>query len=71
MWGNTAEEFFKKREKIIQTLLQAGFTVKKGERPAWVIQSLGIKWQNGHCRIMKDVINKIPAMSQPKSKKET
>jgi len=28
VWGNTAEKIFMKGERIIQTLLQAGFTIK-------------------------------------------
>jgi len=38
--------------------------------PAQEIQFLGIKWQDGHCQIPMDVINKIAAMSPPNSKKE-
>ncbi|KQK77706.1 hypothetical protein AAES_122450 [Amazona aestiva] len=35
------------------------------------IQFLGIKWQDGCCQILTDVINKITAMSPPANKKET
>ncbi|PKU35727.1 hypothetical protein llap_13967 [Limosa lapponica baueri] len=38
--------------------------------PAREIQFLGIKWQDGHCQIPMDVINKIAAISPPTSKKE-
>ncbi|KQK79943.1 hypothetical protein AAES_100954 [Amazona aestiva] len=43
----------------------------KVKRPAQEIQFLGIKWQDGHCQIPTDVINKITAMSPPTNKKET
>ncbi|KAK4816508.1 LOW QUALITY PROTEIN: hypothetical protein QYF61_017608 [Mycteria americana] len=72
VWGNTAEEMFEKERGIIQTLLKAGFTIKKVVKgPAQEIQFLGIKWQDGHCLIPMDVINKITAMSPPTNKKET
>ncbi|GAB0203246.1 hypothetical protein GRJ2_002790200 [Grus japonensis] len=74
VWGNTAaEEVSEKGKKIIQILLQAGFTIKRSKvkGPAQEIQVLGIKWQDGHCQIPMDVINKIAAMSPPTNKKET
>ncbi|KAK4831072.1 hypothetical protein QYF61_015270 [Mycteria americana] len=69
--GNTAEEFFEKGKKIVQILLKAGFAIKQSKGPAQDIQFLGIKWQDGHCQIPVDAINKITAMSPPTSKKET
>ena len=73
VWGNTAREVFEKGEQIIQILLQAGFAIKQStvKGPAQEIQLLGIKWQDGHCHIPADVINKITAMSPPINKKET
>ncbi|KFP18543.1 hypothetical protein Z169_12683, partial [Egretta garzetta] len=73
VWGNTAEEVFEKGRKIVQILLKAGFAIKqsKVKGPAWKIQFLGIKWQDGRRQIPMDVINKITAMSPPTSKKET
>ncbi|PKU31511.1 hypothetical protein llap_18190 [Limosa lapponica baueri] len=73
LWDNTAEEVFKKGKKMIKILLKAGFAVKRGKvkGPAREIQFLGIKWQDGHCQIPMDVINKITAMSPPPNKKET
>ncbi|KFW72210.1 hypothetical protein AS28_02743, partial [Pygoscelis adeliae] len=72
VWGNTAG-VFEKGKKIVQILLKAGFAIKqsKVKGRAQEIQFLGIKWQDGHHRIPKDVINKITAMSPPTSKKET
>ncbi|RMB99762.1 hypothetical protein DUI87_23764 [Hirundo rustica rustica] len=72
-WGNTAMEVFEKGEKIIQILLEAGFAIKqsKVKGPAWEIQFLGVKWQDGQCQIPTEVINKITAMSPPTSNKET
>ena len=73
MWGNTSREVFKKGEQIIQILPCAGFAIKqsKVKRPAQEIQFLSIKWQDGHCHILTDVVNKITAMSPPTNKKET
>ncbi|KFP81747.1 hypothetical protein N311_13088, partial [Apaloderma vittatum] len=73
IWGNTAEEVFEKGKKIIQILLKASFAIKcsKVKGPAWEIQFLGVKWQDGHRQIPMDVINKIAAMSPSTSKKET
>ncbi|KAK4831870.1 hypothetical protein QYF61_019882 [Mycteria americana] len=73
VWGNTAEEFFKKGKKIVQILLKAGFAIKqsKVKGTAQEIQFLGIKWQDGRRQIPMDVINKITAMSPPTNKKET
>ncbi|TRZ08360.1 hypothetical protein HGM15179_018747, partial [Zosterops borbonicus] len=70
---NTATEVFKKGEKIIQILLEAGFAVKKSKvkRPAQEIQFLRVKWQDGRRQIPTDVINKITAMSPPTDKKKT
>jgi len=41
--GAIQQKMFLRGEQIIQTLLQAGFTVKQSKRPAQEIQSLGIK----------------------------
>ncbi|KFQ74160.1 hypothetical protein N337_03872, partial [Phoenicopterus ruber ruber] len=73
IWRNTVEEVFEKGKKIVQILLKAGFAMKqrKVKGPAQEIQVLGIKWKDGHCQILMDVINKIAAMSPPTSKKET
>ncbi|KAK4819027.1 hypothetical protein QYF61_024181 [Mycteria americana] len=73
VWGNTAEEVFEKGKKIVQILLKAVFAIKQStvKGPAQEIQFLGIKWQDGHCQIPMDVINKITAMSPPTSGKET
>ncbi|KFQ73866.1 hypothetical protein N337_11117, partial [Phoenicopterus ruber ruber] len=72
-WGNRAEEVFEKGEKIIQILLRAGFTIKRGKvkGPAQEIQFLGIKWQDGRHQIPMDVISKITAIHPPTNKKET
>ncbi|KAF4795370.1 hypothetical protein TURU_093543 [Turdus rufiventris] len=72
VWGNTAAEMFKKGEKIIQILLEAGFAIKKSKvkGPAHEIHFLGIKWQDGQRQIPTNVINKITVMSPPISKKE-
>ena len=43
----------------------------KVKGPAQEIQLLGNKWQDGHCQIPMDVINKITATSPPTNKKET
>ncbi|KAF4804106.1 hypothetical protein TURU_010605 [Turdus rufiventris] len=71
-WSNTAEEVFEKGEKIIQFLLKASFAIKqsKVKGPAQEIQVLGVKWQDGHCQIPMDMVNKIAAVS-PTSKTET
>ncbi|KAK4826302.1 hypothetical protein QYF61_007149, partial [Mycteria americana] len=68
-----AEEVFEKGKKIVQILLKAGFAIKQSKVKglAQEIHFLGIKWQDGHCQIPMDVINKITAMSPPSSKKET
>ncbi|KAJ7425035.1 hypothetical protein BTVI_04079 [Pitangus sulphuratus] len=73
VWGNTAEEVFKKEEKMIQILLKAGFAIKwsKVKGPAQEIPFLGVKWQDGHCQILTEVNNKITAMSPLTGKKET
>ncbi len=73
VWGDTAEDVFKKGEQIIQILLQAGFAIKRSKvkGPAQEIQFLGIKWQDGRRHIPADVIDKITAMSPPINKKET
>ena len=70
-WGNRAEEVFEKGRRIIQILLKAGFAIKqsKVKGPAQQIHLLGIKWQDGHCHIPIDVINKITAVSPPINKK--
>ncbi|OPJ58831.1 hypothetical protein AV530_000577 [Patagioenas fasciata monilis] len=70
---NTAKEVFKKGERIIQILLDAGFAIKRSKvkGPARESQFLGIKWQDGHRQIPMDVINKIAAMSPLTNKKET
>ncbi|NXC35483.1 TF29 protein, partial [Campylorhamphus procurvoides] len=71
--GDTVEEVFEKGKKIIQTVLEAGFAIKqsKVKGPTLEIQFLGVKWQDGHCQIPAEVIDKITAMSPPTSKKET
>ncbi|GAB0207154.1 hypothetical protein GRJ2_003181000 [Grus japonensis] len=73
VWGNKAEEVFKKGKRIIQILLKAGFAIKKSKvkGPAQEIQFLGIKWQDGRRHVPMDVVNKIAAMSPPANKKET
>ena len=73
VWGDTAEDVFKKGEQIIQILLQAGFAIKRSKvkGPAQEIQFLGIKWQDGRRHIPMDVVDKITAMSPPTNKKET
>ncbi|GAB0210241.1 hypothetical protein GRJ2_003489900 [Grus japonensis] len=73
VWGSTAAEVSEKGKKIIQIFLKAGFTIKqrKVKGPAQEIQFLGIKWQDGHCQIPMDIINKIAAVSPPTNKKET
>ncbi|GAB0189166.1 hypothetical protein GRJ2_001381900 [Grus japonensis] len=73
VWGNSAEEVSEKGKKIIQILLQAGFTIKRSKvkGPAQEIQFLGIRWHDGRRQIPMDIINKIPAMSPPTNKKET
>ncbi|TRZ19874.1 hypothetical protein HGM15179_007242 [Zosterops borbonicus] len=65
-------EVFEKGEKIIQILLEAGFTIKKSKDkgPAQEIQFLGVKWQDGWHQIPTEVINKITVMSPLTSKKE-
>ncbi|KFQ74246.1 hypothetical protein N335_01542, partial [Phaethon lepturus] len=71
--GNKAEEVFGKGKRVIQILLKAGFAIKKSKvkGPAWEIQFLGIKWQDGCRHVPKDVVNKIATMSPPANKKET
>ncbi|KAJ7418415.1 hypothetical protein WISP_59217 [Willisornis vidua] len=61
VWGDTAEEFFKKGPKIIQIFLKAGFVIKnsKVKGAAGEIQFLGVKWQDGRHQIPTDVINKM------------
>ncbi|KFP24916.1 hypothetical protein N325_00833, partial [Colius striatus] len=73
VWGNSAEEVLEKGKKIIQILLKAGFAIEQSKvrGPAQEIQFLRIKWQDGHCHIPIDVVNKIAIMSPPTSKKET
>ncbi|GAB0209382.1 hypothetical protein GRJ2_003403900 [Grus japonensis] len=73
VWGNSAEEVSEKGKKIIQILLQAGFTIKRSKvkGPAQEIQFSGIRWHDGQRQIPMDVINKIAAMSPPTNKKET
>ncbi|KAJ7428216.1 hypothetical protein BTVI_01130 [Pitangus sulphuratus] len=66
VWGNMAEEVFKKGEKIIQILLKDMFAIKQGK-----IQLLGVKWQDRGCQIPTEVINNITVMSPLTSKKET
>ncbi|XP_074667052.1 uncharacterized protein LOC141917617 [Strix aluco] len=73
VWGNKAEEVFKKGQKVIEILLRAGFAIKKSKvkGPAQEIQFLGIKWQDGRRHVPMEVVNKIAAMSPPTNKKET
>ncbi|KGL97954.1 hypothetical protein N301_04305, partial [Charadrius vociferus] len=73
VWGNRAEEVFKKGRRIIKNLLKAGFAIKRGKvkGPAQEIQFLGNKWQDGRCQIPMDMINKITSMPPPTNKKET
>ncbi|KAK4827442.1 hypothetical protein QYF61_017999 [Mycteria americana] len=73
VWGNTAEEVFEKRKKIVQIVLKAGFAIKqnKVKAPAQEMKFLGIKWQDGRHQMPMDVINKITVISPPTSKKET
>ncbi|KAK4830383.1 LOW QUALITY PROTEIN: hypothetical protein QYF61_010610 [Mycteria americana] len=73
VWGNTVEEVFEKGRRIIQILLKGGFAIKqsKVKAPAQEIQVLGIKWQDGCCRILMDVMNKVTAMSPPANQRET
>ncbi|KFQ41200.1 hypothetical protein N333_08959, partial [Nestor notabilis] len=69
----SATAVFEKGRKIIQTLLKAGFAIKRSKvkGPAQEIQFWGIKWQDGRCQIPTDVTNKITAMFSPTNKKET
>ncbi|KAF4804109.1 hypothetical protein TURU_010614 [Turdus rufiventris] len=71
--GITVGEVFEKGEKITQILLKAGFGIKqsKVKGPAREIQFLGVKWQDGHCQIPAEVINKVTVISPLTSKKET
>ena len=64
MWGNIAEEVFKKGERIIQILLWTDFAIKwsKVKGPAQEIQFLGIKWQDGAVTSTVDVVHKITGM---------
>ncbi|KFO61009.1 hypothetical protein N302_04545, partial [Corvus brachyrhynchos] len=73
VWRNTATEEFEKGEKIIQILLEAGFSIKKSKvkGPAREIHFLRVKWQDGWHQIPTEVINKITAMSPSTNKKET
>lgn len=61
-----------KGKKIIQIILKTSFAIKqsKVKEPAQEIQFLGTKWQGGCFQTLKDVINKITAMSPPTNKKE-
>lgn len=72
VWGNTAEEFFGKGEKIIKILLDTCFPIKrrKVKSPTQEIQFWGIKWQDKCCQNTIVTINKIMAMSPPTSKNE-
>ena len=65
VWGDTAEDVFKKGEQIIQILLQAGFAIKRSKvkGPAQEIQILDTKWQDGRRHIPADVIDKISRVS--------
>ncbi|KAJ7413553.1 hypothetical protein WISP_89754 [Willisornis vidua] len=58
VWKDTAEEVFKKRQKVIQILLKASFAIKKSKvkGPAREIQFLGVKWQDGRCQIPTDIV---------------
>ena len=60
IWGNTAEEFFEKGEKIIHILLKASCAINgsKIKGPAQDILFWGLKLQEGHLQIIKDMINK-------------
>lgn len=73
MWGHTAAEVFEEVKKIVQIIPKANFTIKysKVKGPAWEIEFLGIKWHDGCCQMLVDVINKTAAMSPPTSKKQT
>ncbi|XP_063996211.1 colorectal mutant cancer protein isoform X6 [Pogoniulus pusillus] len=73
VWVQTAKEVFKKGNKIIDILLQAGFAIKrdKVKGSAREIQFLGMWCQNSHCYIPQDVINKISTMTFPTNKKDT
>ncbi|KFP05356.1 hypothetical protein N300_10870, partial [Calypte anna] len=73
VWGDTAKEVFEEGKKIIEILLKDGFAIKRSKvkGPAQEIHFLGVKWQDGHCHIPMDVINKITAMAPPTTKKET
>ncbi|GAB0207733.1 hypothetical protein GRJ2_003239000 [Grus japonensis] len=70
IWGNTAEVVSEKGKNVVQILLKAGFAIKQS-KPAQEMQFLGIKWQDGHCQIPMDVINKIAAILPTINKKET
>ncbi|KAF4805699.1 hypothetical protein TURU_000115 [Turdus rufiventris] len=72
VWQNIAAEVFEKGEKIIQILLEAGFTIKRSKvkGAACQIQFLQIKWQDGRRQIPTNVINKITAMSPLTNKKK-
>ena len=73
VWGNMTMEVFEKGERIIQILLEAGFTIKKSKvkGSAQEIQFLGVKWQDGQHQIPTEIVNKITTISPPTSKKET
>ncbi|RMC19838.1 hypothetical protein DUI87_03403 [Hirundo rustica rustica] len=73
MWENTAIEVFEKGEKIIQILLEVGFTIKKSKvkGPAQKIQFLRVNGQDRRRQIPTEVINKITVMSSSTNKKET
>ena len=60
VWGDTAENAFEKGEQITQTLLQAGFAIKRSKvkRPAQESRFLGRKWQDGRPHIPADVMDK-------------
>lgn len=61
----TAEEVFKKGEKIIHILLKAGFAIKqnKVKRTAQEYQFLEVKYH----QIPMDMVKKIAAISPPTS----
>ncbi|XP_064258556.1 uncharacterized protein LOC135289121 isoform X8 [Passer domesticus] len=73
VWGTEAEEVFEKGKRIVQNVLKAGFAIKKSKvkGPAWDIQFLGVKWQDGRCHVPMDVVKKIGTMSSPAKKMET
>ena len=58
VWGDTAEEVLEKGEKIVQTLLKAGFAIKRSKvkGPAQEIQFL----EDAHPKLQPDCKSSVP-----------